>query len=81
MKDHSTIKNYRELTGAIKSLEAEISAKESSLAGKYGYAKTFYTPSNIAILILKDLTSSIDWVEMALKTVRKLKTILESKQS
>ena len=79
MNDFSDIRNYKELSRAIGSLQSEISEKENSIAGKYGYAKSFYSPSNMAAMALRSLYASIDWVGIALKTVRRLREMLEKK--
>lgn len=80
MRNYADIRTYEELTASLNDLQREIGRKESMLASRYEDAKAFYSPSNMAAMIARQVMSSIDWVAIALKAIRKLKSALEEKK-
>ncbi len=76
MTDYAGIRDYKSLMASLDELQTEIAKKEERLGIRYETVKEFYSPSNVAVMLARSLISSVDWISLLLRLVRKLKSAL-----
>lgn len=71
------ISNQKELEAARKEIGARMKEQTDNLNRQYTAAKKFYSPENICRMAIKDTTTVVNWIPLALTMIRAIRRKIE----